>query len=190
VEADAHIAAVTAWLDVVHVESAWQRVEEMQERYRSTPKSSWLASYGEMARCAAHEAAHAVIANCMGLDVRRVCVHLSGTGSVQYDTTTDTLDALFTVAVADLAGIFSELHAGVDGARQEQLAHSGDLLRARLNLDRCRAGGWDLTMAAVATASYCAVRSNWDSISRIAACLLAVNELTGVEIAALCGRSP
>jgi hypothetical protein len=113
----------------------------------------------------------------------------SGAERAPHTRATESLDSALSVAITDLAGVVAELVAGPEPTRFEQLSHSADLLMSRLAIDKCQAAGWDLDVRAVASLAYSAVRSNWHSILRAGACLLAVNELSGSEIAALCGHT-
>lgn len=186
-ELDQHVAAVSGWLIAVHVESAEQRVGEMREGYRSNRGEPLQASDAEMARCAIHESGHAVVATRVGLVVNRACIHPNATGSVEYEAATESLDAMLNLAITDLAGIFSELRAGVDLRRQAQLAHGSDLLSARLRVDQANVPGW--TSAVAATMAFCSVASNWPAIIRVATALRALGELGGTEISALAQRA-
>jgi hypothetical protein len=187
VELDQHIAAVSGWLIAVHVESAEQRVGEMRERYRSNRAAPPQASDAEMARCAIHESGHAVIATRVGLVVNHACIHPNATGSVEYEAATESLDAMLSLAITDLAGIFSELRVGINSSRQVQLAHGSDLLLARLRVDQADVRGW--TAAVAASMAFCSVASNWPAIIRVAAALRALGELDGEEISALARRA-
>jgi hypothetical protein len=90
------------------------------------------------------------------------------------------------VPLTALAGPFVEVIAGADSGRRWQLAHGDDLRCALVGIDECRAAGLELSMETVASLACSVVISNWSPILRVGACLLAVNELTGAEIAALC----
>jgi hypothetical protein len=187
-ELDRHADLVSQWLAAVHVETAQQRLVEMHERRGSKdrlPEVSLLTTEADLARVALHESAHATIATRMGLPVIRARIHL---GLTEYDEVESCADGAFRYAVVSLAAPFAELLAGADSRRQSQLAHSADLLTARLQVDRCRAADAEITAEVVATVACCAVQSNWDTIQRVAACLLALGELSGSEISALCGR--
>lgn len=102
-----------------------------------------------LARAALHESAHATVGILMGLRVMRAC--LRPNARVEYLPATDSVD--ITVPLAALAGIFAEIIAGADSGRRWQLAHGDDLLTARLGIDKCRAAGLRLGMAAVAVTS-------------------------------------
>jgi hypothetical protein len=136
----------------------------------------------DLARAALHETAHATVGILMGLRVMRAC--LRPNARVEYLPATDSFD--LTLPVAALAGIIAEIIAGADSGRRWQLAHSNDVLTSRLTIDKCRAAGCKCGWRLLRGLAYSAVISNWHSILRVGACLLAVNELSGAEIAALC----
>lgn len=189
---DAHVALIVGWIDNVHIESAEQRMGEDLERNRSKDLRAQApprATEAELMRNAHHESAHAVVAQRMGLRVSRVCCRPDGSGCASYEVEAESFQSVFRAAVASLAGIVHELSSGADRYRQHQLAHSADVLAARLSIHRCQtlAPHVGMTAELAANLGWCAVHSNWASIERVAACLRALGELDGPTIAALCG---
>jgi hypothetical protein len=68
------------------------------------------------------------------------------------------------------------------------LAHSHDVLATRLTIDEPTGAVPDgFTARVVAQIALCTVREHWQSIERVAQCLRALGELSGAEVAALCG---
>jgi hypothetical protein len=184
------IALLVEWLDGAHVESAQARIDDAVRAFTDKDHAGIVSvSAGMLERNSLHESAHAVLAVRWGLRVGVTRVHEDGSGACEYSTTDpDLIDGLLAGAVADLAGIVSELLiVGVGPDRQKALSHSSDLLKARLAVDRIQAGGWLLTMKTLATMSASCVLTNRHSILRVAACLRAVGELSGPEISALGG---
>ena len=180
---DDAIELVNRWLDAVDAASAQARVEAMQAEYRAKRtlrEAPATATEAKLGRTALHEAAHAVIAHRGGLEVSHVCLHADGSGCADYRGPED----LQREIGADLAGVFVELLADTNWERQSQLAHSNDLLMARLKLDRLP----ETWRRALVTASCCSVLSNWSEIVRTATALRALGDLGKAEVAALCGR--
>jgi hypothetical protein len=188
---DEHIAALTSRLDAVPVETAQARIDEAQAAFRSKALRPTVAEVGypELMRNCIHEGAHVVAAHFEGLSVKRACV-CGGGGCAEYGSDERSPDMLMAMVVADLAGMTAEvLLLGVDAARQHQLAHSHDLLQARLRIDTLRALGWNLPTRTFATMSTCLVRSRWDAIIRVAKALSVLQELDGAVIVALCASA-
>ena len=186
---DAHIAFVISAIAAVDAASAATRIAEAIQASSDKDHAGAVlspATADVLERNALHEASHAVVASRLGLRVGCARIRGDGSGSAEYEATTDD-DAPHVVA-ADLAGIFAELIRGVDRSRQEALAHCYDMLKARVALDRIAVAGWPFTVKAVATMSCCAVYGHWAAIRRVAACLRAVSELNAAEISALSGR--
>ena len=180
---DDAIELVDRWLDDVDAASAQARVEAMQAecRAKSTLREvPATATEAELGRTALHEAAHAVTAHRIGLEVSHVRLHADGSGCADYHGPKDLQGEIG----ADLAGVFVELLADANWERQSQLAHSNDLLLARLKLDRFP----EAWRRALVTASCCSVLSNWSAIVRTATALRALGDLGKAEVAALCGR--
>lgn len=182
---DSHVALLTGWLENVHISSAQARVDEAHAEFRSkSPHRLALYTGASGARLCVHEAGHSVAAHYGGLGVERVCVLERGGGCEYGSAGDESPSARMAAAVADLTAVFAELHSGADEARQFQLAHSTDVLQARLRIDALRADG--LSPRVFATLAACMVLSRWAAILRVAACLGAVGELSGPEVAALC----
>jgi hypothetical protein len=195
-DADAAIVLVAEWLGVVHVESAPGRVAEMRARSEAKDRGDRvlvIATADILLRNAHHEAAHAVVGHKLGRRVTRACVRADGSGIVELEPEDEAdTHVAFCAAIGDLAGPCAELHLGVDDPRRHELAHSADVLAAKLNIARYLAGEPECppTNAFFAKASFLAVLTHWRSIQRIANCLRAVeeHELSGLEVAALCAR--
>jgi hypothetical protein len=204
-EIEGAVDTISQWLTDVHVDSAPIRVAEMleqnDERDAARPRSGSnsliasappkvggpdkapdrsLSGAGATMRVCIHESAHAVAAHASGLRVGRACVRQDDTGAVTYS---DDPEDHFAVIIVHLAGMAAELLCGVDERRQFALAHGHDILAARLALDAFPLGD----ARSFAIAACCAVVSNMQTIERVAHILGAVGELSGAEIAALCG---
>ena len=112
-----------------------------------------------------------------------------GGGCAEYGSDERLPDMLMAMVVADLAGAVAELLCGASDARQQQLAHSHDILQSRLRIDAIRASGWRLSTRTFVTMSTCLVRSRWDAIIRVAKTLSVLHELDGAVIGALCAST-
>ncbi len=185
-----HAAMLAAWIAATPVESARATVEELQTAHLSKDLSDPLldrATDAALDRACGHEAAHAAVADALGLTVSYVRVHRDGSGAVAY--LGDAPDSIFMSAVTDLAGAAFELLTGcADEARQFHLSNSHDVLACRLRFDGLRESAPDIcpdpgTLAKLALST---VAENLDSILRVAAALRAEGELDGPAIAALC----
>jgi len=184
---DDAIELVTRSLEVVYLESAAARVADTQWRNSAKECAAALtdASPSEVMRCAVHESGHAIAATCGGLHVERACVRADGTGSCDYRVTDEsqTIERI----VADLGGVAAELLLGADEERQFALAHSQDILLARIHIEELRAQRPDqeLTAATCAKLACCTIASNMRAIDRVARVLFALGEADGAIIAAL-----
>lgn len=185
---------ISEWLDAVHLESASARIAE--KRLAAATKDGpcgplYSASRAELARAAAHEAAHAVVAHKTGLRVTRARVRTDGSGVVMYESPTPADDAMLPVVLTDLAGIAIELLVGADAQRQFQLAHDHDILAARLNADVYRRVELrpSLSNLAFAKLAVAIVAANLNLVARIADALMVCNELDQEAIEAIAGRS-
>jgi hypothetical protein len=185
---DHHIALVFGWLNAVQLESAHSRVDAMQ--VLNTGKNSGapleLATDSEMARASIHEASHAVLAYKFGLRIRRALVRADASGAVEHEPAAH--GDLLGAAVTALAAPFAELICGVDRVREFHLAHGPDILMARCEAEKSRARDPQLSNEVFAMLSCCAVVSNWEMITRVAAALRLCGELDNLSIEALCER--
>jgi hypothetical protein len=188
---DAHIEIVTSWLDCVHVESAPARTAEMREQNAQKDRAA-LSVGGGTESIALHESAHAAVACSLRLTVGRTCIRADESGSAAYEAAEVSAATTLTLVVATLAGVVSELIAGCHPWRQMQLAHSHDVLAARLRImeSQAIAPDWNVTIRTLVSLTFCSVLSRWDSISRVADALLAAGELDGQRVAALCSPGP
>jgi hypothetical protein len=187
---DEIIALVSGWIDNVETSGAAARIAEAQAAFRSKALRATVVEVGdfELMRTCIHEGAHVVAAHYSGLSITGACVR-GGSGCAEYGSDERSPDML-AMAAADLAGITAEfLLLGVDAAREHQLAHSHDLLRARLRIDTLRPLGWSLPTRTFVTMSTCLVRSRWDAIIRVAKTLSVLQELDGAVVAALCASA-
>lgn len=181
---------LTAWIANVHVETAPIRIADMQDVNRAKERDGiGFASSGAAAsigRLCVHEAAHGVVGCKLGLRPGRVCVRADGSGSAIYEGDED---AAVWMAVTHVAGVAAELVIlGADDERQFVLAHSHDVLAARLAIDEPAGVVPDgFSAKVVAQIAVCAVTEHRPSIERVAQCLRVLGELSGAEVAALCG---
>jgi hypothetical protein len=193
----AQIDLVAEWLDATDAATAQVRVDEAVARAHSPDKlrAPLAATAFEARRAALHEACHACAAQIAGIGVVRVYVR-NGSGACEYGRGRDGDESqplgLLAAIDCDLAGIHGELFSDcADDARQFQLAHSPDVLAASLRLAQLRKCGPEWAQFPTRTAASigaCVIREHWATVSRLAACLAAVGELSGVEVAAMCGR--
>lgn len=180
-EADAAIATVTAWLDRTGIEVARARAEDTAHEYHGVPASA-LSPAPAFAtwRTALHEAAHAVAAVIQGARLRRVVLR-SGFSAAEIEES-----SVAARAITQLAAPVLELLAGASARRQCELACSYDISAARCALSDAP----EVTHRTAATMAAAIVVSKLSAIERVAACLAAVGELSGHEVAALCGATP
>jgi hypothetical protein len=187
------IACVTDWLDVIHVESAAQRVEQAQQQYlaREASFETSIPRNGDFAGAVAlHEAAHAVVACRLGLHVSCVRINSDQTGAARYQCEEEhSFTGALNSVTTGLAGLFVELLADqADTTREFQLAHSHDILKARLGIEECRQlAPWDMPTRIFAEIGACCVASNLEEIRRVAAALGELGQLDGETVAAFCG---
>jgi hypothetical protein len=189
---------LAGWMGDIDVDSAPERVATAQRealaRDENGPADPFLrrASDQEIERAAFHESAHAVIAHRGGRHVSRVCLREDATGFADYGACDERdFGDLLAALTADLAGPAAELAKwGADECRYHQLAHSSDLLQARMRADKLRslAPGLGLSNAFLVKMALAAVRANWRAITRCAYVLRACGELNSAEIGVLCGR--
>ena len=182
-DADLAIATIVTWLDNVHVETAQARLDEARGEFLTKlPHTPALYVGAPGSRLCIHEASHAVAAHFGGLGVARVCVLEHG-GGCEYGSGDESFERRLASTVADLTAVFSELHIGADDARRHQLAHSPDVLQARLRLDTLRADG--VSSRVCVTLAACLALSRWAAIVRVATVLGVLGELGAAEVAAL-----
>lgn len=184
------IARITFSLESVHVESAAARIEEKQaaNQAKQSGAALILASDAEVWRAGVHESAHAVAAVRCDLHLEHAGVRCDASGWCCYYEGGESIDQTISRVVADLAGPCAELLlVGADDARCGQLAHSSDLLLARLNIDRCRARAptWQLPTRLFAQLACSIVATNIDSIGRLAHVLILYGQLSRDAVAAL-----
>jgi hypothetical protein len=180
---------MTRWLDAIETTSAPARLTSELEQDAEREATADTAGL-DLRRVAMHESAHAVVAFQHALDVGRVCIREDASGSAAYSADEKRPDTLLSMSVASLAGVACELILGADPEDRFRLAHSADLLSARLSIDELQAvvPDWAMSTRMIATLTYSAVLSNFGEIRRVAGALLLERELDGAAIRALCGR--
>jgi hypothetical protein len=150
------------------------------------------ASPTDLRRVSAHEAAHAVVACMMGLQVVGALIREDGTGVVTLHVPAgpdDSADLSLGRILAHLAAPALELDAGADPLRRAHIATSKDLQQARAEIEQLRrlAPDWQLSMRCLASLAHGAVTANLRPIRSVAALLVELGEIDGPTVAALCG---
>jgi hypothetical protein len=184
------IITITGWLDRVNIETAQARFTELQGRSWTGKAPSNSFSSGQLLPLIArHEAAHAVIAHVWGLRVKSILLPETGDGGIIFDADSSDLTESLALTVVDLAGAVPELLEGAQPCRREEIAASSDILAAALDASTCRGlrGGANLTHQCFATIATCNVIARFEEIDRVGSALLAAGELSGAEVATLCG---
>jgi hypothetical protein len=185
VELEGHIELVASWIDSVDIATAPARMVENQAHNADKETGGLTAAGGQIERTAWHESSHAVVAHKLSLNVTRVCCRADGSGSAAYEASEARGDTILALVVATLAGIFGELLIGTDQRRKFELAHSNDVLSARLSIEAF-APGWRFASRTYAIFACCVDLSCWSEIARVAGALRLCGELDGASVRALC----
>jgi hypothetical protein len=183
-----HINQLASWLDLVHVETAQKRCGELLNGLRPKDMETNQVRAGSLDRACYHEATHAVAAHILGLKVLKITARSDGNGEAHHQVNCTDAYEKFASIVAGLAAPAFELFAGAGAERQFALAHSYDILDARLRIDEFQrmASAWEVTTLTFAQVACCLVASNRDAIARTAFVLRELGELPGAVIEALC----